>query len=81
VHQDGREIARLGPLESFGEVGLLQNGPRTATVRAQGAGRLLALDSESFIAAVTGHRDTDTVAHDRVAGYLARDRSRRDLGR
>ena len=81
VHQDGREIGRLGPLESFGEVGLLQGGPRTATVRAEGAGRLLALDSESFVAAVTGHRGTDTVAQDRVARYLDRDRNRRDLGR
>ncbi len=78
VHQDGREIARLGPLDSFGEIGLLQGTPRTATVRAERPSRLLTLDSEAFVAAVTGHRDTDAVAQDRVAGYLARDRDRRD---
>src|SRR3954468_18058916 len=32
VHQDGRQIAELGPGEFFGEMGVLEKAPRNATV-------------------------------------------------
>jgi CRP-like cAMP-binding protein len=35
VVQDGREIARLGPGEFFGELSVLDGGPRNASVVAE----------------------------------------------
>lgn len=46
-------VATLGPGEGFGEIGLLQNIPRSATVTAGAAGaETLVLDRESFLGMV-----------------------------
>jgi MFS family permease len=52
---DGRVIAALGPGQGFGEIALLRQVRRTATVRATLALRLQALRSEHFLAVVLGY--------------------------
>jgi MFS family permease len=49
--------------ESFGEIALLHDVPRTATVRTTVVTRLLKLERDQFITAVTGHRRSRQVAH------------------
>jgi MFS family permease len=70
VTQDGRELARLGPGESFGEIALLRRVPRTATVRALSEVELVALAAEPFLRAVTGnpraHRAAEAVVAERL---------------
>jgi CRP-like cAMP-binding protein len=45
---DGTEVATFGPGDYFGELALLDGGPRTATVVADGDGRCLVLDRREF---------------------------------
>ena len=45
-------LRHLGPDEVFGELGLLNQTPRTATVSADTDGRLLALERDDFLTLV-----------------------------
>jgi MFS family permease len=70
VELEGREPERLGRGDWFGEIALLRDVPRTATVRAVGDSRLLALDRDEFLAAVTGNAASAEVAEAVVAARL-----------
>lgn len=65
-------VARqLGPGESFGEIALLREIPRTATVVATTDVELLELAGEEFVAAVSGNADALRAADAVVGARLA----------
>jgi MFS family permease len=69
---DGWQASQLGPGDFFGEIALLRDVPRTATVRAETDLRLLALDRETFLATVTGDQASAEAAGSIVAARLPR---------
>lgn len=71
VTQNGVVLRREGPGEFFGEIGLLRDVPRTATVTAVEDTVLLALGRANFLAAVTGQRDAYLAADDIVTRRLS----------
>ncbi len=52
---EGRELRALARGEGFGEIALLRDVPRTATVTARTRARLFSLDKATFLAAVGSH--------------------------
>ena len=70
VEVDGAETGELGPGDFFGEIALLRDVPRTATVRALEALDLYGLERDDFLAAVTGHAPSRAAADSIVAARL-----------
>jgi len=64
VSQSGRILREEGPGDFFGEIGLLRNVPRTATITALEDTVLLSLARREFLDAVTGNPDANTAAED-----------------
>ena len=66
----GEPVRTLEPGDFFGEIALLRDVPRTATVRALTGLRLLALDRDTFVSTVTGHAASAEAAGSVVAARL-----------
>jgi MFS family permease len=70
VTRGGRLVRQLGPGKAFGEIALLRDIPRTATVTALTDLELYALEREEFLAAVTGHTQSREAADALVAARI-----------
>jgi len=71
VTVDGRDHGERGVGDAFGEIALLRDVPRTATVAAATDVELLALEREDFLAAVTGHAPSRAAADAVIEARLA----------
>ena len=67
---DGRVLRHEGPGDHFGEIGLLHDVPRTATITALQETVLLALSREEFLEAVTGQGEARRLAEDVISRRL-----------
>jgi CRP-like cAMP-binding protein len=70
VAVDGRQVTTLGSGDSFGEIALLRDGTRTATVTAQTPAVLWALEGSRFVATLRGGDGQALTATDQLVGSL-----------
>lgn len=69
VRRNNRKVAELGPGAFLGELGLLDRGPRTATVVAQGPVEALVLGPREFAGLLD---DVPSISHKLLRALAAR---------
>ena len=71
ISAQGRDAGEIGPGGWFGEIALIRDVPRTATVRAIEPTELLAIRREPFLEALTGQARSRALASDVIEERLA----------
>jgi len=71
VARHGHHLATAGPGGFFGEMALLRDIPRQATVTAREDSTVYAFERRDFISAVTGHALSDQAASDLIEARLS----------
>src|SRR6266540_6877431 len=71
IARSGRHLGTQGPGGFFGEMALLRDIPRQATVTASEDSTVYAFEGRDFVAAVTGHILSDQAAREVVEGRLS----------
>lgn len=71
VAVDRETVAELGPGDGFGEIALLRDVRRTATVTALTEATLYVLERDHFLGAVSGHTHSRAAAESLVASRLS----------
>lgn len=69
---DGAEVARFGPGDFFGEMALLEHGPRHATVVTDGPAEVLVLDGREFSGLLDG---SPSIARKLLSALAERERA------
>jgi CRP-like cAMP-binding protein len=79
VVRDGRVVETLGRGDCFGEIALLRNQPRTATIRATADAnmRVSVLQRNAYLTAVTGYPASSAAGDEVVTARLKADAERR----
>jgi hypothetical protein len=70
VSIDGRHVRDLGISDGFGELALLRDVPRTATVTAITDVELIAFGRQQFLQAVGAYQQSSQAAHQRTDRYV-----------
>jgi len=70
VTRDGREVATVGRGQGFGEIALIADSPRTASVTASNDVLLYGLSKEQFVLVLTGHATAHEAAKLTAASHL-----------
>ena len=70
VTKGGRQVKLLHRGDGFGEIALIEDVPRTATVTATSDAALYSLEKDEFLLALTGHAPVARAASDLVARRL-----------
>jgi Cyclic nucleotide-binding domain/Major Facilitator Superfamily len=73
VSQTGRVLTEVGRGVGIGEIALLQDVPRTATVTALRPSLVYSLPREMFLDAITGHAPAQSVAQAKIARTFTED--------
>jgi hypothetical protein len=78
VVRDGRVVATLGRGDCFGEIALLRNQPRTATIRASADASMhvSVLPRNTYLTAVTGYPASSAAGEEVVTARLKADAER-----